>query len=120
VQRLVDLLPSPREQRAFGRSQLRSAQVLVALRQEAFELRQRDDVRLNLLPSGSRAPPSTVYRWFARFRDDGTWKAVNHHLVMLDRERVGRDASPTAAVLDSQRVKTAEAGGRAATTQGRR
>ena len=30
---------------------------------------------------------------------------------MLDRERVGRDASPTAAVLDSQSVKTAEAGG---------
>ncbi len=35
-------------------------------------------------------PPSTVYRWFARFRDDGTWEAINHHLVMRDRERVGR------------------------------
>lgn len=56
-------------------------------------------------------PHQTVYRWFARWRDDGTWEAVNHHLVMLDRERVGRDASPTASVMDSQSVKTTEAGG---------
>jgi transposase len=56
-------------------------------------------------------PPSTVYRWFARFRDDGTWQRINHHLVMRDRERVGREASPSAAVLDSQSAKTAEAGG---------
>jgi transposase len=56
-------------------------------------------------------PPSTVYRWFAAWRDDGTWEAVNHHLVMLDRERAGRAASPTGAVLDSQSVKTTEAGG---------
>jgi transposase len=56
------------------------------------------------------APWPTVYRWFARFRDDGTWEAINHHLVMLDRERVGREASPTAAVIDSQSVKTTESG----------
>jgi hypothetical protein len=43
--------------------------------------------------------------------DDGTWETINHHLVMRDRERMGRAASPTAAVLDSQSAKTAEAGG---------
>ena len=63
-----------------------------------------------MLPDGF-LPISTVYRWFARFRDDGTWETVNHRLVMDDRERVGRAASLTAAVLDSQSVKTAEAGG---------
>jgi transposase len=64
----------------------------------------------DMLPDGF-PPFSTVYRWFARFRDDGTWETINHHLVMRDRERVGRAASPTAAVLDSQSAKTAEAGG---------
>ena len=37
-------------------------------------------------------PHQTAYRWFIRFRDDGTWERLNHHLVMLDRERVGREA----------------------------
>ena len=40
-------------------------------------------------------PHQTIYRWFTRFRDDGTWESLNHHLVMLDRERVGREASPS-------------------------
>jgi putative transposase len=56
-------------------------------------------------------PKSTVYGWFLRFRREGVFQTLNHHLVMADRERVGRDASPSAAVIDSQSVKTVEAGG---------
>ena len=70
----------------------------------------RGGIAWDLLPK-EFPPVSTVYRWFARFRDDGTWEMINHHLVMRDRERVGRDASPTAAIVDSQSVKTTESGG---------
>lgn len=70
----------------------------------------RGGIAWNLLPKDF-PPWPTVYRWFARFRDDGTWERINHYLVMLDRERVGREASPTAAVIDSQSVKTTESGG---------
>ena len=56
-------------------------------------------------------PYQTVFGRFAAWRDDGTREALNHRLVMLDREHVGREASPTGAMLDTQTTKLAEAGG---------
>jgi transposase len=63
-----------------------------------------------LLPN-DLPPWETIYRWFAAWRDDGRFERINHALMMADRERVGRDASPSAAIVDSQSVKTTEAGG---------
>jgi putative transposase len=70
----------------------------------------RGGIAWRLLPS-DLPPRSTVFRWFCLWRDTGLFETVNHLLVMVDRERVGREASPSAAVLDSQSIKTTESGG---------
>ena len=70
----------------------------------------RGGIAWRLLPS-DLPPWQTVYGWFATFRDNSVFEKINHALVMADRERVGRHASPTAAIIDSQSVKTTEAGG---------
>lgn len=54
---------------------------------------------------------STVQGYFYRWRDDGTWHGINRALVKRAREAVGRKATPSACIIDSQSAKTTESGG---------
>src|SRR6187399_163122 len=69
-------------------------------------------------------PRSTLYDYFDLWSWDHTLDLVHHELYVKCRDAIGREASPTAAVIDSQSVKSAEKGGlrliRRATTRERR
>jgi transposase len=56
-------------------------------------------------------PRSTVNDYFRRWDWDGTLMRIHHALYVQCREAAGREASPTAAIIDSQSVKGAEKGG---------
>lgn len=58
-------------------------------------------------------PWATVYGYFRQWRLRGVWQRINDRLRSLVRQHAGRTSQPTAAILDSQSVKTTEQGGAA-------
>jgi transposase len=69
-------------------------------------------------------PKSTAHYYFTLWEWDGTLERIHHALYVAVREQEGREASPTAAIIDSQSAKSAQKGGprwiRRATMRARR
>ena len=97
-------------------------------RPRTVELREILNVILYVLRTGCAwrmlphdLPPwQTVYKYFRGFSEDGTWERVHDAMRPNVREGEGRSAMPTAAIIDSQSVKTTEKGGLVAMTLVRR
>src|SRR6516164_4683530 len=99
---IFPLLPAPKRR---GRKATCAREILNAL----FYL-IRSGCPWRLLPKDF-PPFTTVQNRFYAWRDSGLWSQIVCVLVMGAREAEGRDAAPTAVVVDSQSVKTTEAGG---------
>ena len=84
----------------------------VDLRQvfNAIRYKNRTGCQWDMLPEGF-PPKSTVFDYYQKWNADGTWMRINDLLRERVREALGRDKQPHIAIVDSQSVKTTEAGG---------
>ena len=96
-------------------------------RPRKYEQREMLNAMLYLLRTGSQwrnlphdfPPHDSVWELFRRWRDNGTLESVHEALRAQVRVQSGREAAPSAAILDSQSVKTTEKGGQKALTRTR-
>ena len=94
-------------------------------RPRKYEQREMLNAMLYLLRTGSQwrnlphdfPPHGSVWELFRRWRDNGTLESIHNALRAQVRVQSGREEAPSAAILDSQSVKTTEKGGQKALTR---
>ncbi len=76
----------------------------------AIRYKNRTGCQWDMLPEGF-PPKSTVFDYYQKWNEDSTFLRINDLLRERVRKDMGRDTQPSVAVVDSQSVKTTEAGG---------
>jgi putative transposase len=79
----------------------------------------RGGIQWRMMPK--EFPPwESVYDYFRRWRENGMWDKIHDELRKKCRVKAGKKEDPSAAIVDSQSVKTVQKGGKKATMQARR
>jgi len=85
----------------------------------ALFYQQRTGCQWRALPR-DYPPWPTVWTYFWQWRNTGAWEMLHTQVREALRQHAGREATPSAAIIDSQSVKTTQKGGGAATTAAKR